>query len=361
MIRGETRRTTGLRDWMTPLLLSLYLVPLPGLGAHGIPFILVLWLLTDPRLCIRVVEVLIYFGLVAMGFLMILIQPDKFSFLISLMLVVLISRLLEILPRDWSLIPALWLHLGAAMVSLMTLVALGYDLAPMTLYGESRHAIHQNAFLTFRISGLYLEPSTMGLHMLLMSIWANHSHPDKRWVAMLYSGMSLVTFSSVTILAAFKIAHDLLLRLRSKAGILLIPVVILGSGMVLQPFYLFFTDKLALYNADGLENAKRFEALVFTLDMIGLGEFNLFLGHKVEVIQRYVFYDLGPVISTPMILGLGGVLLILVFLARMRWSLLNIAIVMATKATINNPLLWVATSRRRKLRTSAASTPPDGA
>lgn len=338
---------SGLRDWLTPLVLSLFIVPLPGLGSRAIPFFLVIWLLSDPRLRVRQGEVLIYALLVVVGFVMILLQPEKAGFLISLLLALLITRLLEVIPRDWSLIPALWLLLSAAGVSFLSLVSLGYDMIPMALYGESRHAIHANAFLHFRISGLYLEPSTFGLHMLLLSIWANHLHSDRRWVAMVFSVLALLTFSSITILAAFKIALDLRHLLRSRAAVVLVPLVAVGGGTALYNFYLFFTDKLILYQSRGLETAKRFEALFLTLDQISLGEFNFLLGHPPETIQKYVFYDLGPVLSVPLILGLGGVLVILVFLARMRLTVLNLAIVLATKATINNPLLWIATSRLR--------------
>lgn len=345
MIASTIVKKIRIREFIVPILLSLYFVPIPVLGAWAAPFLLLLCLLTDPRLSVPLSELLIYIGFAFLILLMILIQPEKLSFLISLLLVVLISRMLELIARNWSLVPALWLHLGVALVSLLTLLSLGYDLLPMTIYGESRHGIHLNTFLTFRISGIYLEPSTMGLHMLLMSIWANHAHPEKRWVAMTYSAMALASFSSVTIIAAFKIALDLRHQLRSRSALLLIPVLVLAGGIFLQRFYLFFEDKLSLYRAQGLDGSRRFEALFVTRDMISRGEFNIMLGHEIEIIQRYVFYDLGAVISTPMILGVGGVLMVGAFLMRMRWSMINIAIVMATKATINNPLLWIATRR----------------
>jgi len=345
-VTGQTHQERGtFRGWMTPILLSLFIVPLPGLGARAVPFLLVVWLLTDRRLRLHAGEMLLYSGLVVLGLVMAMFQQDKIGFMLGLLLAILITRLLEVIPRSWSLRPALWLHCAAAGLSFATLLGLGYDLMPQILYGESRHGIHVNAFLQFRISGLYLEPSTFGLHMLLLSIWADHAHPGKRGVSMMFAGLALLTFSSITILAAFKLILDQRHLLRSKAGVFLLPLVVSGGGVVLVSFYLFFSDKLRLYQAQGLETSKRFEALFFTLEQIAVNDFNFLQGHDATTLQAFVVYDLGPVISTSLILGLPGFLLVVAFCARMRFSLLNIAIIMATKASINNPLLWIGTRR----------------
>ncbi len=342
---GDQIRTDGIRAWVTPLLLSLFTVPLPGIGALGIPCLLAIWLLSDLRARIRVVEVLIYFVMVVLGFAMTLVQPDKTMFIVSLMLVILLSRMMEVIPRQWSLIPALYIHAATLLISFASLLVLGFDVVTQTLHGESRNGIHNNPFLQFRISALYLEPSTLGVHMLLMSIWAQNAHPDKRWVSMAYAVFGALTFSSVTVLAGMKILFDARHLMRSRGGVMVAVAVFAVSFFAAPVFYMFFADKLDLYSDRGMENAKRFAILFYTMDEISLGQFNLLLGHPTDVIKRFVVYDLGPVIATPMILGFVGLTIILVFVMRMQWSLLNFAIVLATKATINNPLLWVATRR----------------
>ncbi len=342
---GRATASATTRAWLTPILLSLYFVPLPEIGARVVPFLLVFYLLTDLRMRFRPYDALAFVGLASATVVLIILDPAKFGFLVSLLLAILITRLINESQGNWNLIPVLWIHAGAVATSALTLIAFGYDLIPQLIYGESRHAVHDNVFLKFRVSGLYQEPSTLGLHMLLLSLWADQTHPRQRFVSMTFAGIALLTFSSITILAAFKIVMDLRKVLRSKFSLLLLPVVLVGGVVALRSFYLFFVEKVSLYAGQGLETAKRFEALFFTWDQIAFDEFNFFQGHDTDIIQKFVVYDLGPLLSTLLILGFPGALLVTAFLVRMRFSLVNIAIVLATKATLNNPLLWIATQR----------------
>lgn len=358
-VLGRASAGAAARNWLVPILISVYLVPIPGFGTKLLPLLMLIYLLMDSRVRLKAGNLMLFGAGMATVFLLMILEPGKMNFLIGLLLVIMISHLTEVAGRPWDLRKALWLHMAAAIFSAFSLIGLGYDMVPEILYGESRHAVHNNSFLTFRASGLYQEPSTMGLHMLLLSIWADRSHPDRKWIGLTFSGIALLTFSSITILAAFKIAIDLRHTLRSKSALLLVPVILVGGYFALQSFYGFFLDKLILYNSNGFENAKRFEALFFTLDQIAVGRFNFFTGHPPETIQRFVLYDLGPLISTSLILGLSGVILMLVFLARMRPTILNFAIILSTKAAIGNPLLWVATSSHPAPSADTTTRPPE--
>ena len=359
LIRMLNGSTSGIRALATPLLVSLFVVPLPGVGVRAIPIFLIFWLLSDPKVRVRERDVMVFSIFALLGCTLMLAQPDKAVFVISLLLAILINQLLLSIPRHWSLVPTLWLHIIAALMSLATLLVYGSDLIPSLLYGESRHGIQADASLSFRISGVYQEPSTFGLHMLLLSIWADHTDPHRRWVGSLFAVLALLTFSSITILAALQIVLQLRKSMSSRAWILLVPLVLVTGGTIMLIFYRFFAQKILLYQSMGWETVKRFEALFFTIREIDAGRYNFFLGHPAEVIQQFVIYDLGPIISTLLILGFGGVVTIIIFLARMRFTLLNIAVIAATKATINSPLLWIATSRFPRRRNSRQSSSQD--
>ena len=323
-------------------------MPIPGVGARAIPLLLILLLVSDPRARLKKNEFVIFIILSSLAFFLMLMQPEKIVFISSILLAILVNHLFTVIPREWSLIPTLWIHVTAAAISLASLTTSGSDFFPNFLYGESRHGIHINPYLNFRISGIYQEPSNFGLYMLLLSIWADHAHPKSRWVGMAFSIISLLTFSSVTILAAIKILYEVRGSLRSRTMMLLLPILMLGFGFILNIFYQFFSGKFVLYQAQGLEYSRRFEILTFTLDEIKLNRFSFLSGHSATVLEGYVVYDLGPLISTILILGFAGLIIAIFFIARMRPNLLNLAIVLVTKATINNPLLWIATRRFSK-------------
>ena len=337
-----------LRDWLVPLLISLYFVPMPVLSVKLLPFILVALLLTDSRLRINVAEVATHCFFVACGFLILTIQPEKFLPLVSFMLAFLVSRLLWLIPRDWSFVPTLSLNVGAALASLLTLHFTGNDFISSTIYGESRHGIHVNSFLDFRISGLYQEPSTMAIQMLLMSVWASNAHPKKNWVPLGFSILAMASFSSVTIIAMLKIAMDQKRVLLSNAGLKAAALAALVGYWFLPTFYYFFMDKVQVYSALDIDSIRRLELIFVTSNLIKIGEFDFLLGHTVELLQNYVVYDLGIILATPMIFGLLGLLMLIVFLKGMRWNLINVILVIATKAAIINPLLWVATRKTSK-------------
>lgn len=335
----------GVRSWVTPLMLSIYLLPMPGNGVQLMPVLLLVFLCLDSRIRFHWREPIIFSALVCAILVLTLIQPGKITFFATLIFMAVITRFMAASRRRWNLLPTLYLHSSMAGISLLSLSQFGYDILPNIFWGESRHWVHANEFVSFRVSGLYQEPSTFAVHMLLMAMWADQVHRRRPLISLAFALLAAASFSSISIIAAIKILLSARRILGKQPGIFILPLILTVIAFLMRDFYLFFSEKLFIYSERGWQAASRFEALFFTLDKIAMNEFNFFLGHTTEVLHAFVIYDLGLVLSTLMIMGMPGLFVIAVFLVRFNFSLLGIAVIVITKVTIGNPLLWVATCR----------------
>ena len=333
---------------ISPLFLSLYFVPITFVGSYGFPLLLIGSLLLFKKIEIEIYQIYIMIVSFSLLTLLALFDLSKAPFIFSIVLALFCSNLVAKSKLQMFLGPTLIAHIIFVFISYISILTNGDDFLPNLIYGESRHGIHKNDILNYRISGIYQEPATFGLHMLLLSIWSKKMNPNRIILANSFSILAILSFSSLTFLAILKVINDNFGTIKNNRGIIGTITLILLGFTISSSYYEFFISKLDLYMRNGIINSKRFEFLNLTANKYSTGELNLIFGHEMDAVQKYVVYDLGPVISTTLILGIPGLILATTLIFRTKISLLNYVILLATKASINNPLLWIALLKKEQ-------------
>lgn len=248
---------------------------------------------------------------------------------------------------NFSLSLAFCLHIIFALISFISLFFLGYDYIPEQIYGESRHLVHVNEFVSYRVSGIYREPSNFAVAMLLLAMWGHQLQPSKlqHFQCLCFLGLSILTYSSVSILAMvylFLKYGGTIFRAKSlPLFIILAPVLTLLA----IPAVWFFIDKVILYQSRGLDDASRFQILSSFSDF-GAG-FSWVFGASPKMLDDYVVYDLGPLLSPFLIYGAFGLIAIILFIRYAGFSM-RLLILALTKVSPTNLLLWIVIINKDK-------------
>lgn len=331
-----------LNSWLVPSLLSICTsFPAPSLKAISTALLFIV-LTIDAKCKIKSQSLGILLILAFLTLMYGFISIEKLVIAAGIFLAIAVSIAFRCTNRLWNFKPFLAFSIVCTLLSFASLIFLDYDLFPSLLYGESRHLIHINQFVDFRISGFAEEPSTFALQMLLCSILAKKFHSNQQWVYLSFAAISIITFSSVSFLSIIFILSQFRLRVFSRfSSFLVILFVMISSVGILYRLFLFFYDKVNLYSDLNIQDIKRYELLYMVISGSFFSENFYIFGLDPSLLGEYVVLDNGPIVGLFFLLGLYGIVLGFWLIIKTRLNPLKLLILFFSKVSASNPLLWV--------------------
>ena len=333
---------------LLPLFGSIFLVPIFYDKPLIFPLICVLLSLCDLKPRWKSSEIIILISMTAFSIFM--FTHSFFKGLSLLSTVISVFIVLNFKDRDYKFSLALTFvfHVVLVLISFVSLIYLGYDYFPDLIFGESRHLVHNNDIASFRVSGIYREPSNLGLSMLLLAMWGHQMTSTRatNFLCLVFLGIAILSYSSVSILALVYILYTFKSVLfKAKYLFFLVPTFVFISIPVVN----FFIDKFLIYQSNGLENATRF--LIISSGLGSGNNYSWIFGAEAKLLKDYVVLDLGPILSTAIIFGVCGLIPLIYFIMNAGFSM-RLVILSLTKVTLTHPLIWfvVLYKKREKIK-----------
>lgn len=261
-----------------------------------------------------------------------LIYNEFFTVSISIFFSFIIANSFEKIKLN-SLKYVLFLFIGFHIISFISLNYFGFDLIPLYIYGESRHLVGVNSLIQFRPSGLFLEPSTLSINYIaltIMFIYNKEKTRFKKLFLFLSVIFSILTFSVISIISLIII----LVHLRKIFNSFLYKVLLISSSLffISSFFTKFIIPKISLYIDSGLENYSRFELIYVALKNFGIT--------PIKLVQEGVALDNGPIIYLLLLSGIYSLPLIL-FLLKNSLKDSKLLLLIFTKISVTYPLIWL--------------------
>lgn len=227
-----------------------------------------------------------------------------------------------------SLLAVLFVFIFFHLISFVSLIQFNIDIIPEYIYGESRHNVQNNSFISFRPSGIFQEPSTLAIHYLVVTIFLMRDSIEKNSKYIFLSiFFSMLTFSVISIL--FILVLIPYLKKFKYVVAVFVPLIYFVYEFVSQ----FALNKIETYFNSGIEQYSRFELLFKYLD-------NFYFAGFYEDFSSYVAYDLGPVIFLFIYAGIFSIPII-VYIVSKSLKNLNVLVLIFTKISIVSPLFWI--------------------
>lgn len=338
----------GFRAACLPIVASTYFIPFPGVGAYTMPAVMTALIVLDFGRRWSLQELALGILCLTLSGFAFLVDIEKGLFALSISVALFGGMYGAKLRSDYALGPALLLHVGFAALSTASLVVSGEDVVPAFLYGETRHAVHANEFISARISGLYQEPSTFGLHMLLLSLLPMGGRA--RFYEVSFLCLAIVSTSMITLFALARLAWVLRAQVLTRAGLWYVVLLTPFVALIVVPALLFMGEKVWTYADTGILESTRFVVFAVAADVV-LGGAVPWFGLSEDALKDFVVYDTGLFISTPLLLGFIGLpfLLLFIYLALRKPFMLLMGL---TKMTISNPLAWAVLMRYERQRST---------
>ena len=330
-----------------PLFASMFVIPFFYDLPIFIPLCCILLTFFDLKQEWKTTEVILLAFITAFTFLMFTHSFSKGVSLFGVLASIFIALNFKDRDYDFSLSLTFFFHILVVSSSFLSLYYFGYDYLPQLIYQESRHAVHFNEIVSYRVSGIYREPSNLGLSMLFLAMWGHQMKQTRfiRFQCLCFLAIAILTYSSVSLLALVYLVYFYRKALLSsetlRISIFLVPVLVIISIPVVS----FFIDKFTLYQNQGLENATRFLILSSGLQLAD--NFSFIFGIVPSVLSDYVVYDLGPLISTLLVFGLCGLIPLIYFIKNAGFSI-QLIILALTKVTLSNLLVWFVIFNRNR-------------
>jgi hypothetical protein len=310
-------------------------IPLPGTGFRPFMFLAAILAIFARRKNIKPRDILCQYVLIVSAVLLAFISGKKSVYMLIAASGWIIALLLAN-KQSIKLTATMWFHLVTFALSWISLTIVGEDLVSLFFNVESRHAVHYTSFISYRASGVFSEPSTFGANMLLLSFAASDDRTSKQSVMStqnVFTFLSILSVSSVSILA-------IIILVKKYAGYVASPKRIMPliaiCTVVAYPAYLasrFMIDKTRLYSTVDIYDIKRINIMteIGSLTWAGLPD---------NIIESYVIYDLGPLVSPVLMVGIFS-FPVVIYLLRSVIAKNEFIVIALTKISITNPLLWV--------------------